>query len=75
MKGVKLLFTQDSDDGDIGVNVRLFNPSIFKKIFFWFWSKRMCRVYQKLFFRSNVIVCIWVVNDEGKTKLLRKVEC
>ena len=49
MKGVKLLFTQDSDDGDIGVNVKLFNPSIFKKIFFWFWSKRMCRVYQKLY--------------------------
>ena len=74
MKGVKLLFTQDSDDEDIGINVRLFNPSIFKKIFFWFWSKRMCRVYQKLFLRSNVVVCVWIVNDEGKTKLLRKVD-
>ena len=74
MEGVKLLFTQDSDDEDIGVNVRLFNPSIFKKIFFWFWSKRMCRVYQKLFLRSNIVVCVWIVNDEGKEKLLRKVE-
>lgn len=74
MKGVKLLFAQDSDDGDICVNVSLFNPSIFKKIFFWFWSKRMYRVYQKLFLRSNIIVCVWVVNSEGKTKLLRKVD-
>ena len=74
MKGVKLLFAQDSDDGDICVNVSLFNPSIFKKIFFWFWSKRMCRVYQKLFLRSNIIVCVWVVNHKGKEKLLRKVD-
>ena len=74
MKGVKLLFAQDSDDGDICVNVSLFNPSIFKKIFFWFWSKRMCRVYQKLFLRLNVVVCVWIVNDEGKEKLLRKVD-
>ena len=56
-------------DSDIRINIYLTQPSIFKKIFFWFYAKKLYKAYRK-----QTVVSVFFVNRKGKEKLLRKVD-
>lgn len=65
-RGAKMTFEQ-SNCSDIYIDIYLTQPSIFKKIFFWFYAKKLYKAYGE-----QTVVRVFFVNSKGKEKLLRK---
>ena len=68
LNGTKMTFEQ-SNCSDIHISINLTQPSIFKKIFFWFYAKKLYKAYGE-----QTGVRVFFVNRKGKEKLLRKVD-
>ena len=68
LHGAKITFEQ-SNCSDIHINIYLTQPSIFKKIFFWFYAKKLYKAYDE-----QTVVKVFFINRKGKEKLLRKVD-
>ena len=68
LNGAKMTFEQ-SNGSDIHIDIYLTQPSILKKIFFWFYAKKLHKVYGE-----QTVVRVFFVNRKGKEKLLRKVD-
>lgn len=68
LSGAKMTFEQ-SNRSDIHIDIYLTQPSIFKKIFFWFYAKKLYKAYSE-----RTAVMVFFVNRKGKEKLLRKVD-
>ena len=62
LNGTKMIF-EPSNDSDIHLNIYLIQPSIFKKIFFWFYAKKLYKAYGE-----QMAVSVFFVNRKGKEK-------